>query len=254
MKLLLLFPATYFVKTRLNTLKALIFHPYFEWVPVIMIMLLWKGFSITETATNFLLCYGAFISIYEIGYFANDLFPSRFEKNHRKRTSDIQFRSWYTVFFVLSRIGWFLFFTFYGGFNAIYEWWYFYALLVVVFSMHNLLPTPSYKWITFLSLSLMRFTAPVFIFLEDEFFIRLIVAAVLNYSLFRLVIYMESKNILTIPNRRSSSFAFYFYLTIVPVNFFVAIIANDMLPLSFCIYYLLFCAFNFLLSKARFSL
>ncbi len=78
----LLLPGAYFLKTRINNLKAIVFHSLMEWMPAALI-----AFLCAETNGILAWAFGllSFFAAYEIGYFVNDFYSIKFESKPRIR-------------------------------------------------------------------------------------------------------------------------------------------------------------------------
>ncbi|MCS7074530.1 MAG: hypothetical protein NZ108_08695, partial [Bacteroidia bacterium] len=81
-------PFTYLLASRLTDWGTRFFHFWYEWL--INVLLLWFLLqkSIPQTIGLFLIGYVCFISVYEIGYFMNDVYSIRYEQKPRKRLGE----------------------------------------------------------------------------------------------------------------------------------------------------------------------
>ncbi|MDB5263189.1 MAG: hypothetical protein JWQ14_2470, partial [Adhaeribacter sp.] len=103
-----LLPFSYFFQSRLRAMKDIIFHFYYEWLLAFAILFYFSGYEVYTSAENFLLAYLAFISIYEIGYFGNDVYSVRHETNPRLRIKNFNPNNFQLTLWILFRIGVFL--------------------------------------------------------------------------------------------------------------------------------------------------
>ncbi len=238
-KLIIFIPFFYFLKSRLNSFKNLIFHSYYEWIPAFLILVYLETYSTAGLAKGLLLSYLAFISIYEIGYFINDFYSTKFEKNPRPRINE-DFASYEVVSFIFFRLLVFSLCTYILGFHFDLIWYTFYITLIISFLAHNTITIPAVKTVTFLNLSFYRFFAPIFMFLSEDNFKNILLPIILNYCIFRMLTYMDSKNLLNFTERKTPSFKLAYYLLLIPIHVIIALLNNSNLPLLILCYFLLF--------------
>ncbi|MFY8037048.1 MAG: hypothetical protein ACOVMQ_07770 [Cyclobacteriaceae bacterium] len=240
-------PFFYFQKTRLNNAKAFIFHGAYEWVPVFLLAFYY--FPAIRTLADVLLYYVAFISIYEIGYLANDQ-HAHTEAEGRKRTEKLA--GWHIALFVSVRLAAFLVVTVVEGQFSSGWWWGWYGLLAIQFFIHNQIQIRSLKSITFSFLAFIRFLSPIFMLIPAVAISTLLLPIFLNYVLFRLFTYLDSKDFLKNFDRKSGAYYRGFYLLIVPFSIIVAVLMHTWLPLIFTGYYALVAlGFSLLASSAQ---
>jgi hypothetical protein len=213
------------------------------------LLLIYSGNSISQALINFFSAYFAFISLYEIGYIANDFISARSEQNGRQRLKAYNPSSATILIWVIIRLAVFLAITYFRGFYSFRQWWMFYLMLALVFSLHNVLKRNEIKIFTFICLAFFRFYAPVFIFFAPEFFAATLPGIILFYILFRTFTYIDSKELLIMPSRSSLFFRLNFYLLLIPISFFISYMLNEWLCLWLNFYFLIFWAALFLLDK-----
>lgn len=214
MQLLLCLPFSYAFTSRYK--DDLKFYLLIEYLPAVLISIVFGRFSTVANLACCGLSFLAFISVYEIGYLVNDYISVRWEGNPRLRGSieagPLLFSLWCLVrclaFWGISR----MLQPAVGG-----AFWGFYVFLVLVFAAHNLLRRKEIKICTFYWLSLCRFVAPTLWLVKGEHFASLLAAGAILYSGFRLLGYMESKRLLNLPNRKSSSFRLAYYALPLPL-------------------------------------
>ena len=240
-------PFLYFQQTRLRTVKDFIFHSVYEWLPALILIFISNNFY--KTIFFFVLYYSAFISLYEIGYLVNDQLALK-EENGRKRSRQFSILSVFV--FVVIRLGVFLAITFYFQNNSM-RWWLWYGLLVIFFAVHNTLRSDALKCITFLFLAFARFFSPILMLIDESLLQILAMPIALNYSLFRLFTYMDSKNLLNHFNRSSNTFRVGYYLMLIGFSILLALISKSYIPLIVNAYYLiasiLFVCFSYAASR-----
>jgi hypothetical protein len=204
-KLIRYIPFLYFQQTRINTFKAAAFHGLYEWVPAIAIVLV-----VDQSAIQYvLLYYLAFISLYEIGYLFNDLLANQQENGRTRSTKSSLIEA---IIFILIRLGFFFAATIVARKVSSADWWIWYATLVLLFAGHNMLANRLLKVVTFSALAFIRFFSPIVNILPTELFLVLSVPIGVNYVLYRMIIYMDSKGMLTNIERKSIYFRIMFYL------------------------------------------
>jgi len=228
---MLFIPFVYFLKTRLNNLKARVFQVFFEWAPAILLVFYYTfSFSFIP---YWLAYYLAFISIYEIGYLVNDQIANHRE-GERKRVK--LFAPFEVFFFIGIRIVTFVLISYVTRPDG-NQWWLWYSLLLVVFLFHNVLRENTLKTITFSYLAFARFFSPI-VLLVGVMNINLLVPIFIHYVLFRLITYMDSKNLIDF-NRQTNFFRMTFHLLGGVFSICLTIITNSYLPLWISAYYIL---------------
>ena len=247
-RLLFSIPFGYFLKTRLNTKSAILFHGYAEYLLGVL-FLLYSGLEPLQAVYSFGLAYLAFISVYEIGYIINDFISVKFEEKARKRLSGMQISDATIYTWIIIRIAAFLFLTYYLGMISSATWWVFYVALSAIFALHNVLKRKEYKILTFVSLAVLRFYAPLFPFMETALLVSSINGMMLFYVLFRTLTYIDSKGLLNLPARASFSFKANYYLLLLPLSIVVVFITNDYICLWLNLYFLLFWGAFYLANK-----
>jgi hypothetical protein len=210
MKYVFLLPFTYFYATRLSK-GALAFHMVFEWMAAALLVVVFGTGGTVASMGQAVLCYLAFISLYEIGYLVNDLFASRKEAGGRKRGPQGAGGGWVAAWMV-ARLMAFIFATALLGKLATPEWWSFFLALCVVFALHNGLTDREFKAATFLWLAWFRFMAPVMFVVQEDQRLGIGLAAAMTYASFRLLGYLDSKGLLTMPGRQRPGFRLFFFL------------------------------------------
>lgn len=225
-------PFLYFATTRLTTRRAFLFHAAYEWIPGIGLAVLWGG---PAAWINFFVSYAAFVSVYELGYVMNDEMSHHRNgerQRHPKQTAPI------LAVAIIVRLAVFVLALGYlnqldepitvGG----------YAGLVLVFTCHNLLRSPALKCTTFLLLSFLRFLLPLAPWLNAEILVLMTTPVIVNYSIFRLFIYMDSKKLLTGMDRKSPTFVVGYYLMAMAFGALLSFASASWLPAGFTLYYL----------------
>lgn len=209
-RLFFLLPFSWFWSTRLRQ-GSLAFHALFEWLAAaVLIMALAPG-DLKAALLAGLLAYLAFISLYEIGYIANDLVMAPRERGGRTRGPQGASKPWIALW-VATRLFVFILLTLVVTGGTSIAWWSFFGSLTVVFAFHNGLEDRELKAGTFLWLSWFRFMAPVAFAVPAEYVLGIGLACAMSYSAFRQFGYLDSKGLLQMPGRKRPRFRWVFFL------------------------------------------
>jgi len=251
-------PFFYTIFTRLKgNLFSFLYFILFEWVVAIFILFLVEHYTFIQSLRYYFLAYLAFISLYEIGYFVNDVFSVRYEKYPRHRLNNMNISSGMAILFVGVRL------TVFAVITTVLDFWHeprwtgFYIALVIIFSIHNLLRKKDLKPITFLGLASLRFFGPILSFISLETFHLLLPPFVLCYLVYRFLSYLDSKDLLKIPSRADVKWKVYYYGVVTILNGFLSLYLGSLIPFLISIYFLVlwsvvFVCFPSLNSKTTF--
>lgn len=246
-----LLPFSYFFRSRLQAMKDIVFHFYYEWLLAFALLFYFSGYDVFFSVENFLLAYFAFIAIYEIGYLGNDVYSVRYETAPRLRIKNFNPDNLQLTIWIVFRVAVFLSITHYLGLWSSFAWWVFYGAIVVFFYLHNELRQKELKSFTFINLAFTRFLAPIFIFITSEQLLLIVPSILLCYVLYRTLTYMDSKKLLNMPSRPLPAFKVNYYLLIGGVSGVLTIILNSYIPLLINAYYLIFWLAFYLKEKFR---
>jgi hypothetical protein len=234
-----LLPFTYFYASRIERLKYVVYWIVTDWVVPAGLFLYFTGFDLLPTAGRFLLGYLAFISVYEIGYFGNDVYSTRHEENPRLRVPNFRPSVPQLSLLVAVRLLVFLAVTWYLGLLTNATWWAYYAVLALFFYLHNALKDKQLKIMTFIALALARYLAPIFIFLTPAQLSLILAPMLLNYVFYRTLMYMDSKGLTNMPTRKAPSAKVNYYLLAFGPTALLSLMTHSWLPLAIPAYYLL---------------
>lgn len=235
MKYLLHIPFFYFQQSRLRTVKDFAFHLLFEWLPALALILLYAGATWLRAVELFFTYYVAFIAIYEMGYLMND---QQALSQPRERQRMRKLSVFELLFFIGVRLAVFGSVTVWASHTTNLNWWAWYAVLACVFFAHNVISGSTVKCGTFSVLAFLRFFSPVFMALESSLLTELALPVFINYVLFRLFGYMDSKNLLLGFDRSRASFRIGYYLAISGISVPLAVVTGSGLPLLINAYFL----------------
>jgi hypothetical protein len=212
---MLAFPFAYFYHSRLRH-GRIAYHAIYEWSSALLIAALFGDGNWAVDLVRTVLCYGAFISLYEIGYLANDYYSVKWDSNPRSRGPQVAKSTLAT--WVSTRLLAFACVTKALGFASDPAWYVFFVSLALTFAAHDLTRKVEVKCLTFLWLATYRFTAPTFFVVAGEERQSLLAAGFVLYAVFRLFGYLESKDVLQLPQRKSPWHRIAFYLLPVPLS------------------------------------
>jgi hypothetical protein len=213
MKLLFLVPAFYFYRSRLSK-GSIAFHVVFEWVAALLLVLLFPTGSIYDSIFGAFLAYISFISVYELGYLMNDYYSFSREINGRDRRETELGPVWIGAM-IISRAVVFLSISCFWPIAEGAEWWSFFCALIFIFTLHNLLRDQELKVLTFTWLSWLRFMAPVIFVVQSDQLMGIGLGAALGYVGFRVLAYLDSKDMLNMDGRKRARFRGAFFLSLV---------------------------------------
>jgi len=202
-------PFCYFYWTRLRHAN-LSFHLVFEWLAALFLVVVFCGHRWFPAISSSILSYFAFVSVYEIGYLANDLYSAKRESNGRARGPQGADWRWVTCWIAIRLI---VFVTIAGALDQLSsgQWWRFYFVLSLALAGHNVLLDPGLKAISFLWLSWLRFMAPVIFVIDAKLVLGVGLCAAMSYCGFRLLGYLDSKGLLQMPGRQSGEFRLIYF-------------------------------------------
>jgi hypothetical protein len=206
-----------------------------SWVPGIILVAFQAELGAIKAIQFFFIGYILFVSVYEIGYLANDSYGLRNDSTPRRRV-DICFNFAFVSTFISARIISFLGIAAWAGVITEPLFWFSYIVLSTVLLMHNTLRRVELKFFCFLQLSLLRFSLPVFVSLlvfnrPAEVFMTLMTGLMI-FTYPRVITYMDAKGRLRIPERKKVTFLLLSLLTILPIISLTSAIAHTWAPIS----------------------
>ncbi len=232
-------PFFYTFSTRLRGNPfSLLYLILFEWTIAISVLFFVQGYTFLQSLGFYLLSYLAFISIYEIGYFVNDIFSIRYEKVPRARLKNTNITSRLVILIIGVRLTVFAFITTVLDFWHEPRWTGIFIALVIIFSIHNLIRKEDLKPITFLGLASLRFFGPILSFISSETFHLLLPPFILCYLVYRFLSYLDSKDLLRIPSRADTRWKVNYYSIVTILNCFLSLYLDSLIPFLLSIYFL----------------
>ena len=202
---LLLVPWLYYCGTRVNRPLDLVFVVATSYMPAYWILARVTGLGWAEAAVSFVLGYLCFVSFYEIGYFFNDSWDARRQEGGRRRIGFAPGAA-YSALFVGIRLG------VWGGLGYLLGWFLnpiwvgCYIALALAMLQHNLIASSAYRAASFFQLAVLRFVCPIAAALGPEQFLAALLPAILLYTYLRFLSYLDSKDLLDMPERRLPAF------------------------------------------------
>ena len=232
--LILLMPFGYAFVSRYHWPRDFVVNALTAWVPGLILVAHLGDLTYGAAAMTYLLGYLAFISIYEVGYLANDTFGLRHDPTPRRRVELIP-STGFTLAFVAIRLTVLLVAAAALGVAMVGLYWAFIAALVAALIAHNSLRAVEMKFYTFLQLSLLRFSLPVLpllIIAGDTVAILIVFAtALLLFSLPRFLTYLDAKGRLSLPERKARSYHLRTHIAVFPLITLLTILTTEPAPM-----------------------
>jgi len=247
-KLILSIPFTYFYATRIKQLKKLFFPVYAEWLLGVLI-LIYFDYPVTKAITSFFEGYIIFISIYELGYIANDFYSVKLEDNPRRRAERLSNSNSWIAVWVTSRLVIAGVITYLLGFYHNNDWLICYAILLLMLFAHNVIRNKRIKTFTFINLAFARFFLPLVPLLTVPELYKIIPGIFINYILYRTFSYMDSKDLLNMPERATILFKLNYFILLMLFCLMLCVILRSYESLYINIYFLLLWIFIFITDK-----
>lgn len=236
-KALSLVPFGYFAATRLNGLRDLAYLVATSWLPAIWLLIRLAGLDPAHALLTYIIGYMAFISIYEIGYLANDAWDAGRTSEGRRRLSFGLGWIFVAAFLVL-RLGlWTVLGALTGWITDPY-WLFGYAALAIAFAQHNLVRDRELRLASFYELATLRFLLPILVPVAVIFLAPALLVALIPYAFPRLLAYMESKQLLSLEGRHAPSFGFFLQLSLAPLLLFCAYLLSAQVLVEILAYFL----------------
>lgn len=219
--LLSFLPFGYQAITRLNGWRDFAYLVASSWIPAAWIAARTSDLPACETLLGFVAGYLAFISIYELGYLANDAWDARRHADGRHR---IPFPAapLPLALFTFIRLASWMAIGISFGWAADPVWLAGFAALVAGIAIHNLLRSPALRLASFAQLAVLRFLLPVAAMMTAAGWTASLLCAVLTYLPLRFLSYADSKGLLAMQERRRPWFAASYIAVGMPLFAFAA--------------------------------
>lgn len=223
--------------TRIATVRDVMYLVAGSWIPGIWLIHRLGDFGLAHSIIAYLLGYLAFVSIYELGYFANDAWDSSRSDDGRSR---IGFR-WgapFLITFVAVRLSAWAIIGYYTGWINSLIWIAGFAALAAAFTEHNLIRSAGLRAASFTQLAILRFMIPVIGAAPSDALLTF-AAAIIFYFHFRYLSYLDGKGLLRMEIRKRPDFQFVQSLMLVPMVLFLALVSKSTLLFELSIYFLI---------------
>ena len=106
-------------------------------------------------------------------------------------------------------------------------------------AQHNLIASSGYRAASFYQLAVLRFICPIAGALPADQLISALLPALLLYTYIRYLSYLDSKNLLSMPERRQPSFGAVQIGMLAPLVALIAYMLNNQVLLELLVYYFL---------------
>lgn len=212
------------------------------WVPGVILVAALTQLSLVDSVGLFLVGYLAFISIYEIGYMVNDSIGLRHDPTPRARIN-VRFDPLFVVTFIVVRLTVFASIAILGNVFSETTFWAAYLALVVMLTLHNLLRPIEFKFLSFLQLSVLRFSLPTFFALihvnSSELLILVALLGVFVFVYPRFITYLDAKGRLHIPERKKTRYLLVSLIIMAPAIAVISFYSRTWAPIIVWIWLLI---------------
>lgn len=204
--LLAFIPFGYLATTRLKSFRDLAYLIATSWVPPLWILVRVEGSGPLDATVSFLLGTLAFISLYELGYLANDAWDAARHPDGRQRAPFKPGVASAALFTAIRLVVWALLAVRTGWLHEPL-WIAGQIALIAVMALHNGLTSAALRLASFSQLAVLRFCLPVSALLSASGWAVALASALILYLPLRLLAYADSKNLLAMPERKQRYFA-----------------------------------------------
>lgn len=232
-----LLPFAYHATTRARQARELPYLIATSWLPGLWLLWRLTDLSAAGSVLVFAAGYLAFISIYEIGYLINDAWDAPRSHDGRQRLNFPLTRS-FTVTFVGVRVAVWVVVGVLTGWIGNPIWLAGYAALFLAIAQHNMFQAKSLRLASFYELATLRFVLPILAALPAASLSAAILTALLFYSFPRFLGYLESKDILNLPEHKQPRFGFLLFLSLTPLFIFTSYVLGTAVLAELTAYYL----------------
>ena len=247
-KLLVFIPFGYALHTRIRGLRNLTNNAATAWIPALILIALATPSDPWSALWKLPLSYICFIAFYELGYLYNDTLGTRGETNPRLRLKHDLSR-WEVMAVIGIRIAVIVAICGLMGWYKQVSWLTFYATLGIVIVLHNTISETAIRLVTFFQMSLMRFVAPIFVWMPTEKITMCLMAGVVFFTFTRFITYLDAKGRLELPERKRWWYFVSVHLAFCPLSALVSLVLGDwsflLLTVYFVMLYGTFAALNF---------
>lgn len=243
-------PFGYYAVTRLPSLRDLASLVATTWLPGIWLVHRLGGLPLWDSILTFAAGYVAFLGAYEVGYLVNDGWDTARAANGRRRVP-FRINALYVAIFVVVHLGAWLAIGSAMGWIADTAWLAGFAALAIAFAQHNLVAANWVRIASFYELATLRFILPVIGAIPPEGHAPLLVAALLFYTYVRYLSYVDSKDLLAMPERRRPRFNLAQCATLAPLALLAALLVRSAVLVELLGYFLAAYGLWWALDKSR---
>jgi len=108
-----------------------------------------------------------------------------------------------------------------------------------VIVLHNTISETAIRLVTFFQMSLLRFVAPIFVWLPSDKFTMCLMAGVVFFTFTRFITYLEAKGRLALPERKRWWYFLCVHLAFCPMSALVSLALDDWSFLTLTTYFVL---------------
>ncbi|WP_289043122.1 hypothetical protein [uncultured Aliiroseovarius sp.] len=233
-QLIWLLPFGYAFVSRYHWPRDFVVNALTAWVPGVILVALLGDLGVGQAVLSYLLGYAAFISVYEVGYLANDTIGLRHDPTPRRRV-DLVPSTGFTLAFVALRGAALLTSAAVLGVATSTMFWAAIGALIATLIAHNTLRTVEIKFYTFLQLSLLRFSLPVLPVLipgaEASTILTVFATGLLLFTLPRFLTYLDAKGRLRLPERKARDYHLKAHIAVVPLVTLLSVLTGQPAPM-----------------------
>lgn len=237
-KLLVFIPFGYALHTRIRGLRNLTNNAATAWIPALILITLASSDHPLSALWKLPVSYICFIAFYELGYLYNDTLGTRGETNPRLRLKHALSRGEVAAVIGI-RIAVVVGICVAMGWYKQINWLTFYTTLGAVIVLHNTISETAIRLVTFFQMSLLRFVAPIFIWLPSDKFTMCLMAGVIFFTFTRFITYLEAKGRLVLPERKRWWYFVAVHLAFCPMSALVSLALGDWSFLALTMYFVL---------------
>ena len=235
-KLLIFIPFGYALHTRIRGLRNLTNNAATAWIPALILIALATPTHPWSALWKLPISYISFIAFYELGYLYNDTLGTRGETNPRLRLKH-DLSLWEVVAVIGIRIAVIAAICGLMGWYKQTNWLTFYVILGVVIALHNTISETAIRLVTFFQMSLLRFVAPIFVWLPTDKFAMCLMAGVVFFTFTRFITYLDAKGRLELPERKRWWYFVSVHLAFCPLSALVSLVLRDWSFLLLTVYF-----------------
>ena len=232
-----LLPFGYWLVTRANSPRDFLYLVATSWVPAWWLLVRLADVNVLAAGLDFAIGYIAFQCVYEVGYLVNDAWDTQVSAGARKRLPFTVTAPYVAAFLLIRALVW-IAIAWRLDWIANSQWIIGFAWLVLAFAEHNLLRSRALRVASFVQLTILRFLLPIAAIVPPGRMATAATAALLFYVYLRTLSYMDSKDLLQMPERAAPDFSFRQTLVLVPAIAALAFLLREPVLIELLVYFL----------------